>query len=94
MTFVGGDDAYKPEEDEQSVSLTQSSKTLTRDVNLSNESAQLLNSRLKEKNCWHRFYWYRDPKKELRQFCYVPGSVIIGLLQQNCWIDPVNGFRV
>jgi hypothetical protein len=44
---------------------------LTRDLNLSKESAQLLGSRLKENNLLAsetKFYWYREREKEFRQF--------------------------
>ena len=42
--------AYRPEEDNQPVPLTQAKlNDLTRDLNLSKESAQLLGSRLQEK---------------------------------------------
>ena len=51
MLVVAGDDAYKPEEDDFPVPLTQAElNNLTRDLNLSNESAQLLGSHLKEKH--------------------------------------------
>ena len=40
MTVVAGDNAYKPEEDDQPVPLTQAElNDLTRDLNLSKESA-------------------------------------------------------
>ena len=51
ITVIAGNDAYKPEEDDQLVPLTQAEVNgLTRYLNLSNESDQLLGSRLKEKN--------------------------------------------
>ena len=51
MTVVTGDDTYQPKEDNQPVLLTQVElNDLTRDLNLSKESAQLLGLRLKEKH--------------------------------------------
>ena len=51
MTVVAGDDAYKPEEDNQPVPLTQAElNDLIRDLNLSWEFSQLLGSYLKEKH--------------------------------------------
>ena len=53
MTVKAGDDAYKPEEYEQLVPLIQAElNDLTRDLNLSRDSTQLLGSRLKEKHLW------------------------------------------
>ena len=50
-TFVARDDAYKPEEDDQPVPLTQAEvNDLTQDLNLSKKYAQLLGSYLKEKH--------------------------------------------
>ena len=50
MTVVAGDDAYKPEEDDQSVPLTLAElNDLTKDLNLSKELAQLLGLCFKEK---------------------------------------------
>ena len=72
MTVVAGDDAYKPEEDDQPVSLTQAEFNDQRqDQNLSKESVQLLSSHLKEKLLLApgtMFYWYRHCKRVLRQF--------------------------
>ena len=72
MTVVAGEDAYKPEEDDQPVPLTWAKlNDLTQDLNLSNESTQLLGSCLKEKHLLApgtMFYWYRDYKRELKQF--------------------------
>ena len=72
MTIVTGDDAYKPEEDDQPVPLKQAEVNgLTRDLNFSKESARLLSSGLKEKHfltSGTMFYWYRDRERELRQF--------------------------
>ena len=69
MTVVAEDDAYKPEKDDQPVPLTQAElKKLTRDLIIS-KSAQLLDSRLKEKHrleLGQTFYWYRDREKELK----------------------------
>ena len=71
MTVVVGVDAYKPEEDEL-VLLTQAELNgITRDLNLSKESALLLDSRLKEKYLLPpetTFCWYRDRARELGQF--------------------------
>lgn len=64
--------AYKPEEDDRPVPLTQAElNDLTRDLNLSKESAQLLGSRLREKRLLApgtTFYWYRDREREFRKF--------------------------
>ena len=69
---VAGDDAYKPEDDDRPLPLTQAElNDLTRDLNLSKESAQLLRSRRKEKRLLAQgttFYWYQDRVKELRHF--------------------------
>ena len=68
MTVVAWDDAYKPEKDDQRVPLTQVELyDLTRDLNFSKESTQLLGSRLKEKHLLAPgtiFYWYRDSERE------------------------------
>ena len=84
MTVANENNAYKPEKGDQAVPLTQAElNDLKRDLNLSKESAQLLSSRLKEKNvlaAGTTFYWYRDREGELRQFFHVPGLVIISLL--------------
>ena len=51
MTVISGDDTYKPEEDNQPVSLTQAELNyLTGDLDFSKKYAQLLGSRLKEKH--------------------------------------------
>lgn len=72
MTIVAEDDAYKPNEDDQPVRLTQAElNDLTQDLNLSKDSAQLLGSCLKEKHLLASgtmFYWYRDHERELRHF--------------------------
>ena len=71
MTFVAEEDAYKPEEDDQPVPLTQAElNDLTQDLNLSKESAQLLGSCLKENLLapGTTFDWYQDCERELRQF--------------------------
>ena len=72
MIVVAGKDAYKLEEDNQQVPLTQAELVdLTQDLNPSKESVQLLGSRLKEKNLLApgiTFYWYRDHARELRKF--------------------------
>ena len=86
MNIVVGDDAYKPEKDDQPVTLTQAELNL----NLSKESAQLLGLRLKEKHLLAQgttFYRHRGRERELRQFFTFQDEVIIGLLHQNCWID-------
>ena len=76
MTVVAGNDACKPEEDDQPVPVTQAElDDLTRDLNLSKESVQLQGSGLKEKHLLApgtTFYWYRDRERELRVF-HVPG---------------------
>ena len=72
LTDVAGDGEYKPEEDDQPVPLTQTElSNLTRDLNLSKESPQILCSRLKEKQQLApgtTFYFYRDHGRELRHF--------------------------
>ena len=72
MILVTGDDAYKPEEDNQPVPLTQGElNNLIWELNLSKESAQLLDSCLKEKYLLApgtTFYWYQDCERELKQF--------------------------
>ena len=76
MIVVAGDDAYKWEEDDQPVILTQAElNDLIGDLNLSKESAQLLGSRLKEKYLLApgaTFYWYQDHERKLRQFFMFP----------------------
>ena len=54
MIVVDGVDAYKPEEDDQLVPLRQAGlNDLTQDLNLSKESAQLV--QVSKKNiCWHQ----------------------------------------
>ena len=63
MTVVAGDDTYKPEENDQSVSLTQAKHIdLTWDL--------LLGSHLKKKHLLApgtMFYLYRNCERELRQ---------------------------
>ena len=71
MTVVNRNDSYKPEENDLPVPLIPKLNDLTRDLNLSKESAQLLVSSLKEKNLLApgtTFYWYRDTERWLRQF--------------------------
>ena len=72
MTVVARDDAFKPEEDGQAVPLRQAEPNdLTRDLNLSKESAQQLCSRRKEKHLLApgiTFYCYQGRERELRQF--------------------------
>ena len=72
MTVVAGVDAHKLEEDAQPVPLAQSGlNSLTWDLHLSKESAQLLSSCLKEKHLLTSrttFYRYCDSERELRQF--------------------------
>ena len=64
ITVVTGDDAYKPEEDNQPVPLTLAElNDQTQDLNFAKESAQLLGSNCKEKHPLvpgATFYWYRD----------------------------------
>ena len=66
------DEEYMPEENDKPVPLTQADlNDLTRDLNLSKESAQLLGSRLRENNLLApgtTFYWYRERGREFRQF--------------------------
>ena len=72
MTVVTRDDAYKTEEDDQLVPLTQAElNDLTQDLNLSKKSAQLLGSCFKEKHLLApgtTFYRYQDCERGLRQF--------------------------
>ena len=86
IVFIG-DDAYKPEEDNQPVPLTQAElNDLTQDLNLSKESAQLLGSCLKEKHLLApgiTFCWYQDHDlrqffiRELRQFYMFQGKSLV-----------------
>ena len=69
MTVLAGDDAFKPEDD-QLVPLTLAELDLTRDLNLSKESTQLLGSCFKEKYLLKpgtTSYWYREYERELRE---------------------------
>ena len=70
MTDTAERSAYKPEEDDQPVPLTQAElNDLTRDLNLFKESAQLLGSRLREKHLLApgtTFYWYQEREREFR----------------------------
>ena len=63
---------YWSEENDRPVPLTQAALSdLTRDLNLSKESSQLLGSRLREKNLLApetTFYWYQEREREFRQF--------------------------
>ena len=101
QTVVAGDDAYKPEEDNQPVPLTLAEfNELTRHINHSKKSAHMLDSRLKEKQLLAQgvlFYWYRDHERELWQFftfqdksSLVYRNNIAGLIKSigfNRWID-------
>lgn len=64
--------AYEPAEGDRPVPLSQAElNDLTRDLNLSKESAQLLGSRLRERRLLApgtTFYWYRDREKDFREF--------------------------
>ena len=68
MIFTAGDDAYKSEEDDQLVALIQTEfNDLTKDLNFSKESTELLCTRLKNKHLLAprtTFYWYRDRQRE------------------------------
>ena len=70
MTDTAECGAYRPEEDDQPVPLTQAElNDLTQDLNLSKESAQLLGSRLQEKRLLvpgTTFHWYREREREFR----------------------------
>ena len=71
MAAETGDIAYKPEDDQQFPLNQAEINDLTQDLNLSKESAQLLDSHLKEKYLLtpeSTFYRYRDRERELRQF--------------------------
>ena len=70
MTDTGDCGAYRPEEDDQPVPLTQAELIEpTRDLNLSKKSAQLLGCRLREKHLLApgtTFYRYREREREFR----------------------------
>ena len=70
MTDTAERGAYKTEEDDQPVPLTQAKlNDLARDLNLSKESLQLLGSCLREKRLLApgtTFYWYREREREFR----------------------------
>ena len=72
MTVIAEDDAYKSEEEDKPVPLTQAElSNLKRDLNFSKKSSQLLSSHLKEKYLLApgtMFYWYQNCERELRQF--------------------------
>ncbi|KAF2350265.1 hypothetical protein FHG87_018979 [Trinorchestia longiramus] len=72
MIYTVKCDKYRSEEDDQQVHLTQSKlNDLTRDLNLSVASAQLLGFRLREKRLLApgtTFYWYQVRKREFRKF--------------------------
>ena len=63
---------YWSEENDRPLPLTQADlNDLTRDLNLSKESSQLLSSRLREEHLLASettFYWYREREREFRQF--------------------------
>ena len=63
---------YMPEENDRPVPLTQADlNNLTRDLNLSRESAQFLGSVLSENNLLApetKFYWYWKRERKFRQF--------------------------
>lgn len=65
-------DKYDPCTDAKPMPLSlKELNDLTRDLNLSKESDQLLGSRLREKNLLApgtTFYWYRDREAEFRVF--------------------------
>lgn len=71
-TNAADSDEYRPQEVNQPVPFTQAElNDLTRDLNLSKESAQLLGSRLREKNLLSpgtTFYWYRHRERQFRKF--------------------------
>ena len=90
MTVVPGDDAYKADEDKDPVPLAQAEfNDLTRNSNLQ----RILLSFWVHVSKRTTFCWYRDREKELKQFFHVPREVIIILLEQNYWIDQINGLR-
>lgn len=64
--------AYESTENDRPVPLNQEElNDLTRDLNLSKESAQLLGSRLREKRLLApetTFFWYRNREKEFRKY--------------------------
>ena len=70
MTDTAECGAYKPEEDDQLVTLTQAElNDLTRDLNLFKKSSQLLGSRLQENYLLApgtTFYWYQKREREFR----------------------------
>ena len=62
MAVVAGDDVYKSVEDNQPVHLTLAEfKDFTRDLNLLEDSVQLLGSNLLASRT--TFYYYRDRKR-------------------------------
>ena len=71
MSVVGGNDAYKREENNQPVRLTQAKlNNIIRELTLSKEHIQLLGSCLKEKNMLPpgtTFSWYRDNEREFKR---------------------------
>ena len=89
MTFMAGDDVYKPEEYHNPVPLTQTVlKDMTRDLKLSKESAQLLGSCLKERHLLMpgtTFFWSRYCEREFRQFftfCCIVIMILITIIIQ------------
>lgn len=66
------DKSYLPDEEIKSGQFTQTElNDLVRDLNLSKESAELLGSRLKEKNMLDKdttYYWYRSREKEFCEY--------------------------
>ena len=80
-------DAYKPEDD-QLVLFTQAELNgLTRDINLSKESAQLLASHLKEKKpvgAGNNILLVSRPRERIKTFVHFPERDFTGLLQQHC----------
>ena len=72
ITVAVGDDAYKPEDDDQPVPLTQAElNDLTRDLNFSKGTAEQLGSPIEEKHLLApgmASYWYRTRERKSRQF--------------------------
>ena len=61
MTVVVKNDAYKPEEDDQPVLLAQEElNNLTRNLDLSKESTQQRDLRIKEKNLFAPVFTFQD----------------------------------
>ena len=93
MTVVARDDAYKPEENDQPVPLTQAD--LTQDLKLLKESAQLLSSGFKEKHLLvprTTFYWFQDHARQFRQFYTLQNKSLLAYCNNIAGF--INGLRL